>query len=107
MTAAADSVQDAARSPIADYAESLGITLLPWQRAYAEAVERGERPVMQMSKQAGRTTLRRVINGWHEQQQDAAQQLAEQAAEAALAETARRAIARWQGVLDHIEQKGD
>lgn len=37
--------------------------------------------------------------------QDAAQQRFEQAEEVALAEAARRAITRWQTVLDLIEKK--
>lgn len=39
--------------------------------------------------------------------QDAMQQLAEQAAEAALVETARRAIARWQTVIDRHDTNGE
>lgn len=42
--------------------KALGITLLPWQRQYAESILRGDRVVLLRGRKAGWTTVGLVLN---------------------------------------------
>lgn len=48
--------------------EKLGITLLPWQREYAEAVLSGEQVVLQRGRKVGWTTVQQVITAVKEEE---------------------------------------
>lgn len=49
-----------------EFVKAQGIELLPWQQAYAEAVDRGEHGYMATSKQAGRTYMMSILKAWRD-----------------------------------------